>query len=82
LKAIHSAARLPVIVGTGHGALTNEDVAKHGARIMLQGHLPIAAAVNALHHTYSHLFSGGAAADLTSTMLSEREMARLVYGER
>lgn len=81
VAAIHEAARLPVIVGSAPASLKREDFAARGARILLQGHLPVAAAVKALHEIYSHLYGGGAPADLKSRVASAQEMERLVFGD-
>lgn len=81
VRAVHDAAKLPVIVGTAPASLKRDDLAAAGARILLQGHQPVAAAVKALHETYAHLFSGGATADLKSKIASAQEMNRLVGGE-
>ncbi len=78
LQAIRDAAKLPIIIGSAPASLKREDLAARGARIMLQGHQPVAAAVKALHETYTHLFNGGAAADLKSKIASSQEMERLV----
>jgi oxaloacetate decarboxylase len=81
VKAVHDAAKLPVIVGSAPASLKREELAAAGARILLQGHQPVAAAVKALHEAYTHLFSGGAPADLKSKIASPQEMGRLVGGE-
>ncbi|MDP2240860.1 MAG: isocitrate lyase/phosphoenolpyruvate mutase family protein [Burkholderiales bacterium] len=81
VKAVHDAAKLPVIVGSAPASIRREDLAACGARIVLQGHQPVAAAVKALHETYSHLFNGGAPADLKSKIASAQDMDRLVNGE-
>ena len=47
-----------------------EEFAAVGARVMLQGHQPLAAAVKVLREVYSHLYNGGAAADLKSKIAS------------
>ena len=78
IEAIHAAVTLPIIVGSAPAALTREALAARGARILLQGHQPIAAAVKALRDTYVHLFGGGAPADLQSKVASTQEMERLV----
>lgn len=77
VKAVHDAAKLPVIVGSAPASIKREDFAAAGARILLQGHQPVAAAVKALHETYSHLFSGGAPGDLKSKIASAQEMDKL-----
>ncbi len=81
VKAVHDAVKLPVIVGSAPASIRREDLAACGARIVLQGHQPVAAVVKALHETYSHLFNGGAPADLKSKIASAQDMDRLVNGE-
>ena len=78
VQAVHAAVKLPIIVGSAPASLKREDLAASGARILLQGHQPVAAAVKALHETYAHLFGGGAPADLNSKIASPQEMGRLV----
>lgn len=81
LEAVQTAVKLPIIVGSAPASLKREDLAARGARILLQGHQPIAAAVKALQETYTHLYSGGAPADLKSKIASAEDMDRLVDGE-
>jgi carboxyvinyl-carboxyphosphonate phosphorylmutase len=81
IDAVHSAIKLPIIVGSAPASLKREDLAARGARILLQGHQPVAAAVKALHETYTHLYHGGAPADLKPKLASPQEMERLVDGE-
>jgi carboxyvinyl-carboxyphosphonate phosphorylmutase len=81
VRAVHDAVKLPVIVGSAPASLKREDLAACGARIVLQGHQPVAAAVKALHETYAHLFNGGAPADLKAKIASAQEMDHLVSGE-
>jgi carboxyvinyl-carboxyphosphonate phosphorylmutase len=81
VAAIHEATRLPIIVGSAPASLKREDLAQRGARILLQGHQPVAAAVKALHETYTHLYIGGAPADLKSRIASAQDMERLTAGE-
>jgi carboxyvinyl-carboxyphosphonate phosphorylmutase len=81
VAAVHEAAGLPVIVGSAPASLKREDLAARGARILLQGHQPVAAAVKALQETYAHLYNGGAPADLKSRIASAQDMERLVAGE-
>lgn len=78
IDAIRAATNLPILTGAH---LKNEDLAAHGVRIMIQGHLPVAAAAKALRETYTHLFSGGAPADLKSKIASTQEMENLVNAE-
>ena len=81
IKAIHDAAKLPVIVGSAPASIQREDFAKAGARVLLQGHQPVAAAVKALRAVYEHLHNGGAAADLKDKIASTKDMDALVFGE-
>lgn len=81
VQAVYEAARLPVIVGSAPASLKREDLAARGARVLLQGHQPVAAAVKALHDAYSHLYGGGAPAELKSRIASAQEMERLVGAE-
>ena len=74
VKAVHDATKLPVIVGSAPASLKREDFAAAGARIVLQGHQPVAAAVKALREVYEHLHKGGAPADLKSKIASNDEM--------
>jgi carboxyvinyl-carboxyphosphonate phosphorylmutase len=81
VKAVHEAAKLPVIVGSAPASIKREEFAAAGARILLQGHQPVAAAAKALRETYTHLFNGGAASDLKDRIISAKEMDALVGGE-
>ena len=81
VKAVHEASGLPVIVGSAPASIKREDFAQAGARVLLQGHQPVAAAVKALRDVYMHLHGGGAAADLKDKILSAKEMDALVFGE-
>jgi carboxyvinyl-carboxyphosphonate phosphorylmutase len=80
VQAVHEASRLPVIVGSAPASIRREDFAKAGARVLLQGHQPVAAAVKALREVYAHLHGGGAAADLRDRIASAKEMDALVSG--
>src|SRR5215213_769786 len=74
VKAVHDAVKLPIIVGSAPASIKREDFAAAGARVLLQGHQPVAAAVKALREVYEHLYKGGAAADLKSKIASNEEM--------
>ncbi len=82
LDAIHAATKLPIIIGSAPASLKREELAARGARIVLQGHQPVAAAVKALHACYSHLFNGGAPADLKSTIASAEEMEKVTSADQ
>ncbi len=81
VRAVHEAAKLPIMVGSAPASIKREDFAAAGARVLLQGHQPIPAAVKALKEVYTHLFNGGAAADLKDKLASAGEMEKLVSGE-
>ena len=81
LDAIHAATKLPIIIGSAPASLKREELAARGARIVLQGHQPVAAAVKALHDCYSHLYNGGAPADLKNTIASAQEMEEVTMGD-
>jgi carboxyvinyl-carboxyphosphonate phosphorylmutase len=81
VQAVHEASKLPVIVGPGKTSASREDFAKAGARVLLQGHQPVAAAVKALHEVYAHFYGGGAAADLKDKVAPAKEMDALVANE-
>lgn len=82
LDAIHAATQLPIIIGSAPASLKREDLAARGARIVLQGHQPVAAAVKALRACYSHLFNGGAPADLKATIASAEEMDKVIAADQ
>ena len=81
VRTVHDAAKLPIIVGSAPVSIKREDFAAAGARILLQGHQPVAAAVKALRETYEHLFKGGAPADLKSRIASNEEMNQLTRND-
>jgi carboxyvinyl-carboxyphosphonate phosphorylmutase len=77
VKTVQTAVKLPIIVGSAPPSLKREDLAAAGARIVLQGHQPVAAAVKALREVYEHLFKGGSPADLKSRIASNEEMNKI-----
>jgi carboxyvinyl-carboxyphosphonate phosphorylmutase len=81
VKAVHEATGLPVIVGSAPASLKREDFAAAGARVLLQGHQPVAAAVKALREVYEHLYKGGAPADLKSKIASNEEMNEMTRND-
>ncbi|HSF21873.1 MAG TPA: isocitrate lyase/phosphoenolpyruvate mutase family protein [Burkholderiales bacterium] len=81
VKEVHDAARLPVMVGSAPAAIRREDFAAAGARVLLQGHQPLPAAVKALKEVYTHLYNGGAPADLRDRIAPAKEMDALVGAE-
>ena len=81
VEAVHAAVDLPLIIGSGKGSTDRKRLQAAGARILLQGHQPMAAVVKALRETYEHLYRGGAPADLKGRIASPEEMARVTLGE-
>jgi len=80
VRAVHDAARMPIMVGSAPASIKREDFAAAGARVLLQGHQPVAAAVKALREVYMHLFRGGAPAELKDRIASATEMDELTRG--
>ena len=76
---VRAAVSLPIIIGTATG-IKREDFVARGVRVLLQGHLPVAAAVKALRETYAHLYNGGAPADLKGRVATPEEIRQLVNG--
>jgi oxaloacetate decarboxylase len=74
VKAVHEAVKVPIFVGSAPASIKREDLAAAGARILLTGHQPVAAAVKAVREVYEHFYKGGAAADLKSKIASNEEM--------
>jgi 2-methylisocitrate lyase-like PEP mutase family enzyme len=81
IRAVHAATQLPILCTEKDAAVDREVYAACGARILIQGHQVIPAAVKALRDTYTHLFNGGAPSDLKSRIASAQEMEQLVSGE-
>jgi carboxyvinyl-carboxyphosphonate phosphorylmutase len=81
VKAVHEAAKLPVMVGSAPASIRREDFAAAGGRVLLQGHQPLPAAVKALKEVYTHLYNGGAPADLKEKIASAKEMDALMSGD-
>jgi oxaloacetate decarboxylase len=82
VKTVHDAVKLPIIVGSAPASIKREDFAAAGARVLLQGHQPVAAAAKALREVYEHLFKGGAPADLKSKVASNDEMNALTRNDQ
>lgn len=81
VKTVHDAVRIPIIVGSAPASIKREDLAAAGARVLLQGHQPVAAAVKALREVYEHLHKGGAPAELKSRVASNEEMNALTRND-
>ena len=65
LEALAEAVRLPLILGGASAELQQAgDLARHRVRIVLQGHQPFMAAVQAVHDTLKALRDGVAPSEL------------------
>jgi oxaloacetate decarboxylase len=82
VRAVQEAAKLPVMVGSAPASIKREDFAAAGARVLLQGHQPVPAAVKALKEVYAHLYKGGAPADLKDKLAPAGDMEKLIGGEQ
>ena len=81
IEAVHAAVDLPLIVGSGSAPTDRKRFQAAGARILLQGHQPLAAAVKALRETYEHLYRGGAPSELKGRIASTEELDRVTSRE-
>jgi carboxyvinyl-carboxyphosphonate phosphorylmutase len=81
VKAVHDAVKLPIMVGSAPASIKREDFAAAGARVLLQGHQPVPAAIKALKEVYTHLYKGGAPADLKDKLAPAADMEKLIGGE-
>ena len=80
LDAISAATKLPLIMGGVSGDLTDRDyLASRRVRIALQGHLPFAAGVKAVHDTLKALRDGTAPSKLQG--VADAEMMKRVTRE-
>ena len=79
IKAIHDAAKLPIICGSAPASISREQFLAAGARVVLQGHQPLAGAVKVLREIYSHLYNGGNPAELKSKIASNEEMDKMTH---
>lgn len=77
VAAFRQAMPLPIILGSAPATLTHTKLAEQGARILLQGHIPLAVAMKALLGAYQHLFGGGTPAALADRALTSAEMDRV-----
>ena len=78
IEALHSEIQIPILLGGAGGELADRQfLADHGVRIALQGHLPFAAAVKAVHDTLKALRDGVSPGDLSSQIASPELMAQV-----
>jgi carboxyvinyl-carboxyphosphonate phosphorylmutase len=78
-EAVRAAVKLPIIVGTAP-EIKREDLAARGVRVLLQSHPPVRAVAKALRDVYTHLYAGGAPADLKPKLATPQEMEELLRG--
>ncbi|HEY2617101.1 MAG TPA: isocitrate lyase/phosphoenolpyruvate mutase family protein [Acetobacteraceae bacterium] len=71
LDAIHSAVKLPLMMGGGQAGLDREHLASRRVRIALQGHQPFSAAVQAVYNTLKALREGTKPAELQGVASAE-----------
>ncbi|MCW5605004.1 MAG: isocitrate lyase/phosphoenolpyruvate mutase family protein [Burkholderiales bacterium] len=81
VRAVHEASKLPLIVGSAAPGITRAQLEAAGARVVLQGHQPLAAAVKAVREVYAHLYNGGAPSELKDRIATAKEMDALTAGE-
>lgn len=75
-EAVRAAVKLPIIVGTAPD-IKREDLAARGVRVLLQSHPPVRAVAKALREVYTHLYEGGAPAELKPKLATPQEMEEL-----
>ena len=71
LDAIHSAVKLPLMMGGGQGGPDREYLASRRVRVALQGHQPFSAAVQAVYNTLKALREGTKPSDLHGVASAE-----------
>ena len=85
LDAVSAATKLPIVLGSAAPSLMDRGMlASKGVRVCLQGHLPISAAVKAMHDTLKQLREGtppgevktGSPPDLTGRVTRADEVER------
>ena len=81
LRGVSEAVDLPLIVGSGAMTAMRRELTPLRARILLQGHQPVAAAAKALRSTYEHLYRGGAPGELKPAIASSGELDDLMNAD-
>ncbi len=81
IRAVSAATDLPLIVGSGAMTAMRRELAPLRARILLQGHQPVAAAARALRSAYEHLHRGGAPGELKPAIASSGELDDLMNAD-
>jgi len=77
IQAVRAEVGLPLLLGGAGGELADREfLGANGVRIALQGHLPFAAAVKAVHDTLKALRDGVSPSDLGASVASAELMAQ------
>jgi carboxyvinyl-carboxyphosphonate phosphorylmutase len=77
VAGVHAAVHLPILLGGGDGALTDEFLTAHGVRVAHQGHLPFAGAVQGVYDTLKALRDGVAPTALRAKVASTELLSQL-----
>lgn len=77
VEQIQRVVSLPLIIGSAPASLSHDALAGAGARILLQGHVPLAVSARALLDAYRHLYEGGKPAELADRALTSAQMDEL-----
>jgi carboxyvinyl-carboxyphosphonate phosphorylmutase len=77
IQAVNAEVKIPLLLGGAGGELRDRKfLGDNGVRVALQGHLPFAAAVKAVHDTLKALREGVPPSDLQSSVASADLMAQ------
>lgn len=79
IRGVSAATTLPLIIGSGKMTSMRRELTPLRARILLQGHQPVAAAVRALRGAYEHLHRGGVPAEMEPSIASSAELDELMH---
>lgn len=78
IQAVHAEVSIPLLLGGAGGELSDKGfLAENGVRIALQGHLPFAAAIKAVHDTLKALREGASPGDLVPQLAPAELMAQV-----
>lgn len=77
VEHIQREVSLPLIIGSAPASLSHSALAAAGARILLQGHVPLAVSARALLEAYRHLAAGGKPSELADRALTTAQMDEL-----
>ena len=78
IQAVHAEVSIPLLLGGAGGELSDKKfLTDNGVRIALQGHLPFAAAIKAVHDTLKALRDGTSPGELAPQVASAELMAQV-----